>query len=310
MRVLVTGAAGFAGRYLVDELLSAGHEVFGSRVDSAPHDDAGRIRWVEMDLASPASVEEAVRVASPEGVFHLAAQSSVGHSFRDPLGTWDVNSTGTVRLVHELRKLARPVRLFFASSAEVYGPVPEEEQPIPESAPVQPRSMYAAAKAAAEIALQQAGTEGWLDSRIARSFNHTGPGQSPIFALPDFARQIRSATSDAEPLSLRVGDLSVRRDFLDVRDVVRAYRRIFEVGEPGEIYNVASGHPRSLRELVDVLIEVSGRSVEVVPESARMRAIDIPLLAGSAEKLHTLGWTPAVPIERTLRDLYASVEEG
>jgi len=168
--------------------------------------------------------------------------------------------------------------------------------------------MYAAAKAAAEIALRQEGTEGWLDARIARSFNHTGPGQSPTFALPDFARQIHSAPSDAEPLSLRVGDLSVRRDFLDVRDVVRAYRVIFEAGEPGEVYNVASGRPRSLRELVDTLIEVSGRTVEVVPESARMRAIDIPLLAGSAEKLHALGWAPAVPIERTLRDLYASVE--
>ncbi|HEX2207967.1 MAG TPA: GDP-mannose 4,6-dehydratase [Longimicrobium sp.] len=301
MRVLVTGAAGFVGSWLVRGLVADGHTVFaaGQPGHAFPADGEGA-EWLAMDVTSAASVAEAVARAAPEAVYHLAGQASVGDSFHDPLGTWDVNATGTLRVASALPEGAR---LLLVSSAEAYGAVPEEEQPITEARPLRPCNPYAASKAAAEMAALQAGESGGIQVVVARSFNHTGPGQDVRFALASFARQLAIIRAGrAEPV-LYVGNLSARRDLLDVRDVVRAYVRLMGSGAPGRVYNVCSGVARSMREAVDELVEISGTRARVEVDPERVRPVDVPLLLGDNAPLRGLGWTQEIPFRQTLGDL-------
>jgi GDP-4-dehydro-6-deoxy-D-mannose reductase len=254
-----------------------------------------------MELSSAASIARAMAEIRPERVFHLAAQASVADSFGDPAATWEVNATGTLRLVSALPAGAR---MLFVSSAEVYGLVPDAAQPIRESSPLRPANPYAASKAAAEMAVIEAALgHAGAHAVIARSFSHTGPGQDARFALAAFAQQLaRIGAGVAEPV-LRVGNLQARRDYLDVRDVVRAYLLLIERGEPGRAYNVASGEPYRMEELVRVLVELSGTGARLEVDAARVRPVDLPLLSGDSSALRALGWEPRVPLRQTLADL-------
>lgn len=302
MRVLVTGAAGFAGRHLLRALLRRGDAVFAGALEGqAPADvepELAAARWLPMDVTDGASLDAAVAASRPDAVVHLAAQSSVGASFGDAAGTWEANATGTLRLLHAVGGGAR---VLFVSSAEVYGAVPEAEQPIREDRPLRPSNPYAASKAAAEMAAVAAALSGACDAVVARSFNHTGPGQDERFVLPAFARQL--AAADERDGVLRVGNLEARRDFLDVRDVVRAYLLLLERGARGEAYNVASGEAPSLRRVVEEMIEIRGVPVRVEVDPARVRPLDVPLLRGDPSRLRALGWAPEIPLRDTLADL-------
>lgn len=297
------------------ELLRAGCTVFGGITGPAPggrvlgEEALGATRWIQLDVTDPTSLAEGVREARPDAVYHLAGQSSVAGSFSDPLGTWDVNATGTLRLLCALREGGcGAARFLLVSSAEVYGPVPEEEQPICEARPLRPASPYAASKAAAEMAALQAGETGGPQVVIARSFNHTGPGHDPRFAMPSFAQQlVEMRAGRCEPV-LRVGNLSVRRDVLDVRDVVRAYRCLIERGEPGTVYNVCSGNAHELHEMVEEMIELSGAGARIEVDAERFRPIDLPLLVGDGSRIRALGWAPEVPLRQTLADLLVDAE--
>ena len=305
MKVLVTGAAGFAGTWLVRALLADGHTVVAASQDgtsSAALSGAGA-EWTAMDVTSAESVEAALERAGPQQVYHLAGQASVAGSFGDPLGTWDVNATGTLRLA---QALPEAVRLLVVSSAEVYGVVPDDEQPIGEDRPLRPCNPYAASKAAAEMAALQA--RGPVV--VARSFNHTGPGQDERFALASFARQLAEIRQGhCEPV-LRVGNLSARRDLLDVRDVARAYVRLMDEGEAGQVYNVCSGHAVSMSDAVEQLIALSGTGARLEVDPERVRPVDVPLLCGSGARLRALGWAPGIAFHDTLADLLGSHLQG
>lgn len=302
VRVLVTGAAGFAGAHLCRALLEEGHRVVGTlQGGHAPPASLPGVEWVPMELSSHDSIARAMDEARPERVFHLAAQASVAESFGDPAATWEVNTLGTLRLVSALPSGAR---MLFVSSAEVYGVVSDDAQPIPEHAPFRPANPYAASKAAAEMAVVEA-VLGRARAQvvIARSFSHTGPGQDSRFALSAFARQLARIGAGLEPPVLRVGNLQARRDYLDVRDVARAYLLLAERGEPGAAYNVASGQPQRMDALVATLVELSGTGARVEIDPARVRPVDVPLLSGDSTALRALGWEPRIPLRDTLADL-------
>lgn len=313
MRVLVTGAGGFVGQHLIGELLARGRRVFGTTLGGEPP-DAGRltaaersgVRWLPVDVTDRSALQAAVERAEPEHVYHLAAQSSVAASFRDPWGTWEVNATGTLNLLEVLQRYdTTSLRALIISSAEVYGAVPEAEQPIREERPLLPASPYAASKAAAEMVGLQSSSRLPCGVIIARSFNHTGPGQELRFALPGFAHQLAEIGLGERDPVLRVGNLEVWRDFLDVRDVVSAYLTLMESGSPATVYNVCSGKARKLGDLVGRLVVLSGTGARVAVEASRFRPVDVGSLRGCAERLEALGWSPRIPLDQTLRDLLA-----
>ncbi len=301
-RCLVTGASGFVGPHLVARLTGAGHEVWTT--DRA--DGMGGERHIRADLLDVAAVVALVDAARPDWIFHLAGLSSVAYSFAHPQEVLHVNLTGTCNVLEAMRAKAPQARIVVVGSAEEYGAVDREHQPIAETAPLRPQSPYAVSKAAqGMLALQYAASHG-LNVVLVRSFNHSGPGQSDRFVLPGFARQIAAIERGGQPPLLRVGNLDVWRDFLDVRDVVRAYALLAEHGEPATVYNVCRGEAARIGDLLDGLIRrarVPLRS-EVDPE--RWRPSDLPVLAGDPARLHArTGWQPEYAIDTTLDDIMA-----
>lgn len=299
MRVLVTGANGFAGSWLIRRLLERGHEVTGAageggRTILTPAERA-RVRWVPLDLADEASVRTCI--AEPfDRLAHLAGLASVAASFRDPVRAWEVNALGTVRLLEAL--LARreasgfDPQVLVVSSAEVYGALAPDAEPRPrvETDPVAPVSPYGCSKAAAELAALAAWRRTGLRVVIARPFPHTGVGQSPDFVVPAFIERVRTARRGRRR-KVPTGNLEPVRDFLDVRDVVRAYAALLEQGVPGEIYNVASGRGITLEDVLFTACELQAWDVTPVPDAGLARPTDIPHLVGDPARLHALtGW--------------------
>ena len=310
MRILITGAGGFAGRHLVAELAHSGeHEITAC---SALGDDRriearmgeSTVSWVPLDLTSTESIRSVVRASEPDQIYHLAGQASVGESFQAPLETWQVNATGTLAVLQVLREEGLGAsRLLLTSSAEVYGAVPPPEQPIQEDRILRPITPYGASKAAAEMIASQYARAGMVEVVIARSFNQIGPGQDERFVLASFSRQlVRMARGDAEPV-LYVGNLDVRRDFLDVRDGVHGYACLMERGESGVAYNVASGVSLSLEDVVRRLVQLSGVEARLEVDQDRVRPVDVPELIGGSGRLRSIGWSPARDLDTTLADL-------
>ncbi len=297
MHVLVTGISGFVGPRLARHLLERGDRVSGTYlVDHPAFPEAADVRLFEVDLQDSAALERAVREAAPDAIVHLAGLSHVGESWSRMPDYFRVNVLGTENLLAVAA--GRPVVI--ASSAEVYGLVPEEEQPIAEERTVDPRTPYALTKAASErLALLRGAV-------VARAFNLVGPGQSPKFALPTFAEQLAAiGRREREPV-LRVGNLSARRDFVHVDDGVEAFRLLAEKGERGGVYNIASGRAFSIDQALERLMAVSGVAARVEPDPERMRPVDLPLLQGDAGRLRALGWDPRRTLDDALADLWAA----
>jgi GDP-4-dehydro-6-deoxy-D-mannose reductase len=306
-RLLVTGADGFVGRWLVRGARAAGHAVIAVIPPgvaapaewSHPASISSPVEVVVADLADPAAAER-IAGSRPEAVVHLAAIASSVVAREDPAAAMAVNCGATVRLARAMAGAGSPCFLF-ASTAEVYGP--GHADAIPESAPVRPVSPYAESKARAESALADVANGTGLPVIVARSFPHTGPGQSTTYVLPALAARLLAARQSGDT-TVRAGNLGAVRDFLDVRDVVRAYLMLLAHGRPGTIYNVGSGIGRRLSECFDVLARVVGVAVTVEPDAALLRPGDIPVLIGDATRLRAAtGWSPEIPFERTLQDL-------
>jgi GDP-4-dehydro-6-deoxy-D-mannose reductase len=308
MRALVTGGNGFVGRYLCAELRERGHACV---VAGRAADGAGSEVDFELDLADSRSVERAVTEARADAIFHLAAQAFVPRATQFPLETYETNVLGTARVIDAIRALpaaARP-RLIFASSSEVYGARAHAELPLREAMPALPSTPYAASKCAAEaIVLASARTYG-LSALVTRGFNQIGPGQNELFVVPAFATRIARIAAGGDPV-LPVGNLESKRDFLDVRDVVRAYADLAERGADGEIYNVCSGTPVAAVEILRKLVTIAHVGVEIREDPALVRPVDVPLVYGDNAKLRAAtGWEPAYPLMRTLRDVYEHAQK-
>jgi GDP-4-dehydro-6-deoxy-D-mannose reductase len=308
MKVLVTGAAGFVAGHLVDWLLreEPAAQVLGV---VRPHGTPGggarpRLRFAEADLEDPAAVEAVFDLMGPDRIVHLAAQSSVHHSFADPAGTLRTNVLPLVHLLEAVRRRGLFPRVLVAGSADEYGLARPEDVPLTESADLHPTSPYAVSKVTQTLlALQYAHAHG-LGVLATRTFPHTGPGRGEVFAESSFARQIAAIEAGLVPPVLHVGNLDVVRDFTDVRDVVRAYWMLLDQGEAGEVYNVCRGEGVRLRDVLQTLIRLAGVRVELVQDPARLRPSDAPILVGDPGKLRrATGWEPRLPLETTLGDL-------
>jgi len=256
---------------------------------------------LELDVRDPARLAAAVAQARPDAIIHLAALSSVADSMREPAACFRVNFLGTRNLLAAAERGAPKARLLLVGSADEYETTHPEAAPYREETGLRPRSPYARTKAAAEL-LGGLAAERGLDVVRVRSFNHTGAGQSERFVTSSFARQVARIEAGLQEPVMRVGNLDSVRDFLDVEDVVEAYLRLLDPAVPAAVYNVASGRPVAVRELLELLLELAGveARIEVNPEFFR----PTDQLVGDATRLHeATGWEPKIPLRRTLATL-------
>jgi GDP-4-dehydro-6-deoxy-D-mannose reductase len=305
LRVLITGASGFAGSYLAAACATAGDEVIGfSRTGEVP---AGEVRAV--DLRDLAATRDAVGSIRPDVIYHLAALSSVSRSWEDPAQTVIENTATAVNVLEAVRHEAPEARVVWVSSCEVYAA--EQPLPIPEDGELGPATPYAVSKTAGDLLARVYADAHGLSIIRVRPFNHAGPGQLPIFVLSSLARQAAQARrSRAEVVRIVTGNPDTRRDFTDVRDVVRAYRLLAERGHPG-VYNVSSGTSASTTDHIRVLAElIAPTRIDHVIDPALVRAHEVMDRRGSHERLTAdTGWEPEIPLRQTLADTVAWWEE-
>jgi len=292
-KLLVTGNLGFVGRHFCSRYGGIGLAEGGNAVD----------------LRDAKEVHSAVASLQPEAVLHLAAQSSVASSFSDPLSTIAVNFLGTLNLLEALSASRFQGTFVYVGSADVYGKVEEAELPTKETQPLRPRSPYAVSKVAAEAVCFQWSQTASFRVVLARPFNQIGPGQDGRFAIADFARQILEIKLGQRPPVLVTGDLDVTRDFTDVRDTVIAYNTLLGSGRNGDIYNICSGQERSIRSVIEGLLEIAGVTVELQVDMTRLRSSEQRRMVGDPSKIsRELGWEARIPLQRTLTDILHDIE--
>ncbi len=310
MRVLLTGIAGFAGSHLAEWLVrDPGIEVHGvvHRHDRRIAHLAGQLHLHRGDLRNALWVGEVVETVRPDYTLHLAAWSDVGGSWQQPWATYELNVQCQLNLLEALRRRQPACRTLIVSSNEIYGLVDPAELPMNETTPFRPNSPYGVSKLTQDMMALQYFNSHHLPTIRARSFNHLGPGQSDDFAASAFARQIAEIELGLREPVVRVGNLSAARDFTDVRDVVRAYWLLAQHGEAGLCYNIGSGAPRTIRDLLDTLLDLSPATIQVEIDPARLRPSDVPRSYCDNRRLvQATGWQPAIDLRTTLRDLLES----
>lgn len=304
MRVLITGASGFVGGHLTRQIIEANPdaELHGTTITPIPNQ--AHITFHHLDLKDDKAVLALVEKIQPEQVYHLAAQASPRRSFAEPWETLENNILAQLNLTLACLKLTQQPRFLVISSAEIYGPTRPDQQPIIEDTPLKPTNPYGVSKVTQDMLGLQYFLSHHLPILRVRPFNHVGPGQSEGFVAVDFAIQIARIESGEQAPLMEVGNLAAQRDFSDVRDVVRAYRLVMEHGTAGEVYNVASGKPYSIQQVLDILRGYSAVQIEVRTDPKRMMPIDVPIILGDATRLRAAtGWQPSIPFEQTLLDV-------
>jgi GDP-4-dehydro-6-deoxy-D-mannose reductase len=307
MRILISGVTGFVGSHLAEHCLDLGHEVAGTIRWRSQRENLdvveGRVRLYECDLRDATAVRHVIGDFRPERIFHLAAQSFVHASWNAPAETMTTNVVSQVHLLEAVRELGAEPRIHIAGSSEEYGLAFPHELPIKEENPLRPLSPYAVSKVAQDLMGWQYHRSYGMHIVRTRSFNHEGPRRGEPFVTSNFAKQIAEAEAGRRPPVIDVGNLEAKRDYTDVRDVVRAYWLALEACEPGEVYNIGSGRAWAIREVLDTLLGFSSQRFEVRQDPARMRPSDVPELRADASKFRAAtGWEPAIPFETTLKD--------
>lgn len=310
MRVLITGITGFAGSHLAEYILSnhSGVEVFGivrwrSRMDNIIHIQ-DKIELREADLKDMVSLRAVLAEVKPDRIFHLAAQSFVPFSWRCPAETFAINAVGEINLFEVILALNQTPKIQIAGSSEEYGQVFSNEIPMKETNPLRPLSPYAVSKVAQDLLAFQYHKSYAVRTVRTRGFNHTGPRRGDVFVTSSFAKQIAEIEQKKRPPVIHVGNLEAKRDFTDVRDMVRAYWLSLEKGVEGEVYNIGSGQAYSMQEVLDLLMSLSRSKMEIEVDPARLRPSDVPVLLSDSSKFRTLtGWRPMIPFKQTILDL-------
>jgi GDP-4-dehydro-6-deoxy-D-mannose reductase len=311
-RALVTGAGGFAGRQLVRQLVEDGWEVAGT-IRSRSSEVQG-ISEHKIDITDQDALTSLLREFEPEVVFHLVAIVDTVTT-PDVIRLYETNTLGTVSILEAMRAVGSQARFLYTSTSFVYGASSGEEQPVREDHPLRPLTPYGASKAAGETVTQQFARQTGTEVLIARAFQHTGPGHTGAYAMADWAQQLAEIEAGAGSGAIRCGNIEVERDYLDVRDVASAYRAIAVDGKPGEVYNVSSDVPRTMRSLLEGLIAAFDVEVDIEVDPDRFRTVDQQVFYGDSAKARSeTGWRPSYEIDRTLADLAdfwrARVSEG
>lgn len=308
-RALITGITGFVGSHLAEYLLKEGMQVNGirrwrSKTENIDH-IAEKIKFFDADLRDSHSMQNVINKVEPHYIFHLAAQSFVPMSWTAPADTIETNVIGNVHLFEAIRKSRVDPGIQVAGSSEEYGMVYPDEVPIKETNPLRPLSPYGVSKVAQDKLSYQYHKSYGLKVVLTRAFNHTGPRRGEVFVTSNFSKQIAEIENGLKKPVMSVGNLSAKRDFTDVRDIVKAYMLAVKKGEHGEVYNICSGKAVTIQHVLDTLLGMSKvKKIEVRKDPKRMRPSDVEILHGDHSKFtKRTGWNPEIPFEKTMQDL-------
>lgn len=302
-KALIIGAAGFVGNYLIDHIQKnciwsiAVTKMAGEVIEKE------KIETYDLDILDMKSIQQRLEEIRPDYIFHLAAQSSVALSWKNPALTVDVNVKGTLNVLDAIRHLDYTPRILLIGSGEEYGHVTIQEIPIAEDNMVRPGNIYAATKVCQNLMGKIYADAYGMDLLSVRAFNHIGPNQAPMFVVSDFCKQVADIEKGLQEPVIRVGNLSAKRDFTDVRDVVRSYVMLMELGTAGETYNVGSGSAVAIQDILERILSLSEVPIKIEVAAEKLRPVDVPIIEADVSKLvGCTGWTREIPLETTLRE--------
>lgn len=311
IKYLITGGSGFVGKHFTDHILNNYSEADILNIDISESENMN-IKFEKLDLLDNEKLSEIISKYKPDRILHLASFSSVAFSWRNPVKSFANNTNIFLNLLEAVRSANINPRIISVGSSEEYGNLPEENYPLTESTKVNPVSPYAVARVSQEM-LSRVYVNGYgLDIIMTRSFNHIGPYQKEVFVVPSFVKQFAEAKlHNKTDIDLITGDISVSRDFVDVRDVVKAYELLFQKGESGELYNICSGKPTKLKEIINILSEITGIKANINISDDLLRPTDIKQVYGESKKINDkTGWQPEIKLTKSIEDmLEVSLEE-
>lgn len=303
MKALVVGGGGFVGPYLVRHLKDElGYEVTVTKTEKETLAMDGAV-VKNLDILDKNQISELLNEEKPDYLFHLAAQSSVAYSWKNPTLTVDVNIKGCVNLLEAVKDADEKPRVLLIGSGEEYGHIKKDECPIIEDNVLRPGNIYAATKSCQNMLGKIYSDAYGLDIMMVRAFNHIGPNQTPVFVVADFCKQVADIEKGKQEPVIYVGNLSAKRDFTDVRDVVKAYSLLVKGGKRGETYNVGRGHAVAIEDILKEIVSMSDKDIEVKVDEKKLRPVDVPIIEPDIEKIKKeVGWEPVIELRQTLEE--------
>jgi len=302
-KALIIGGAGFVGNYLINHI--ADELKWNVFVTKMSHEKSinDKAEVYDLDILDKIQISKVLEEIRPDYIFHLAAQSSVALSWKNPGLTIDVNIKGSVNVMDAVRELDYKPRMLFIGSGEEYGQIKPNESPIKEDNVVRPGNIYAATKACQNMIGKLYSDAYDMDIMMVRAFNHIGPNQAPMFVVADFCKQVVEIERGEKAPIIFTGNLTAKRDFTDVRDVVRAYGMLIQKGQKGETYNIGSGHAIAIGEILDKILHITDVKIETKVDTKKLRPVDIPIIEADTKKIRECtGWEPKIPLDRTLTE--------